>query len=802
MPSAQSLLTTIEPSVPVEVAAENHVSVFNAPSEALPATEGIVTATSSFAEDPASSAQDSVVPSTDLSIPAPQLLSNNAQQPPSTNASPNDPTSLPATAVAETGMASNNAQAETTENVTTSSPPTTQLESANLESQQVSPTNHPAPGDVDQEMTDSAMPAKVAREREDDDDDSVEPSAKRTKTDTTEASPSESTPQVPAPATTSDPSTSTATNGFQQPEAPSTGDSGSLTGDFGPMTDLRQKRLLEGMRNFKKSKNASAFTKPVDHVAMNLPRYPEVIKSPMDLSTMEQKLKDGGYTSVNEYVADFNTMVQNSITFNGQSHPVSQSGMILRAQLVAQLKKLPRVSESAPPPAPKKAKRDSLPDLTREPKRRDSQRHSLGAAQTPGTPHATGPDGVPIIRRESAVGDRPKRKLVKPAPKELAYAKPQKKKYRAELKFAEDVLVEMKRPRYHGFSFAFLNPVDPVVLSIPDYHKIIKYPMDVSTITEKLSQNQYENLKEFENDFRLIFKNCYKFNPTGTGVNAMGKQYEDLFNTEMAKKNERIAAYAPPSTAASPAADSDESEEEEDEDEIEEEDRQAKIKDLTAQLAEFTQKIQSLSAGPPKGAKAGKKSKTKAGKGGNHKSSKRSSGVAPVASKKEKKEKPKSKPKPKLKQLTNAQKEEIATRIGELPTEEIAKVAEKIKSSLRMMGKPVPPDDELEFQIDDIPEDLLNELYLKVRRLGSVAKSSEQPEYEDDEYDSPPPVKSRDNAKPKKNKPMSKDQQENQISRLQNQLATFQGQPAGDTMFPSKSTPLHLNCNEADHLQT
>jgi len=37
--------------------------------------------------------------------------------------------------------------------------------------------------------------------------------------------------------------------------------------------------------------------------------------------------------------------------------------------------------------------------------------------------------------------------------------------------------------------------------------------MDLGTVKHKLTNNLYEKAKDFEEDVRLIFKNCYKFNP-------------------------------------------------------------------------------------------------------------------------------------------------------------------------------------------------------------------------------------------------------------------------------------------------
>lgn len=78
--------------------------------------------------------------------------------------------------------------------------------------------------------------------------------------------------------------------------------------------------------------------------------------------------------------------------------------------------------------------------------------------------------------------------------------------------------------------------MDPVALNCPSYFKIIKEPMDLSTVQEKMNNNAYETADEFESDVRLIFKNCYRFNPDGTPVNKMGKRLEAIFDKKWAEK--------------------------------------------------------------------------------------------------------------------------------------------------------------------------------------------------------------------------------------------------------------------------
>ena len=67
-------------------------------------------------------------------------------------------------------------------------------------------------------------------------------------------------------------------------------------------------------------------------------------------------------------------------------------------------------------------------------------------------------------------------------------------------------------------AYLFHKPVDPNELGIPDYPKIIKNPMDFSTIKKKLSNNLYTNFKQFNDDIKLTFDNCFLYNGANTSV--------------------------------------------------------------------------------------------------------------------------------------------------------------------------------------------------------------------------------------------------------------------------------------------
>lgn len=54
---------------------------------------------------------------------------------------------------------------------------------------------------------------------------------------------------------------------------------------------------------------------------------------------------------------------------------------------------------------------------------------------------------------------------------------------------------------------------------VPDYYKIIKNPMDLSTIKKRLQEDycMYTKPEDFVADFRLIFQNCAEFNEVRRG---------------------------------------------------------------------------------------------------------------------------------------------------------------------------------------------------------------------------------------------------------------------------------------------
>merc|ERR1711934_271889 len=57
-------------------------------------------------------------------------------------------------------------------------------------------------------------------------------------------------------------------------------------------------------KNLIANKNGGPFAIPVDYVALGIPHYPDIIKKPMDLGTVQKRLTSGQYTNVDEWIKD------------------------------------------------------------------------------------------------------------------------------------------------------------------------------------------------------------------------------------------------------------------------------------------------------------------------------------------------------------------------------------------------------------------------------------------------------------------------------------------------------------------
>lgn len=119
-----------------------------------------------------------------------------------------------------------------------------------------------------------------------------------------------------------------------------------------------------------------------------------------------------------------------------------------------------------------------------------------------------------------------------------------KEKLSESLKSCNEILKELFSKKHSGYAWPFYKPVDAKMLGLHDYHEIIKKPMDLGTVKRKMDEREYKTAAEFEGDVRLIFTNCYKYNPPDHDVVKMGRKLQDVFEMRFANiPDEPVTTY-------------------------------------------------------------------------------------------------------------------------------------------------------------------------------------------------------------------------------------------------------------------
>ncbi|XP_076854238.1 bromodomain-containing protein 3b isoform X4 [Brachyhypopomus gauderio] len=159
------------------------------------------------------------------------------------------------------------------------------------------------------------------------------------------------------------------------------------------------------------------------------------------------------------------------------------------------------------------------------------------------------PPGKVVSRREST--GRP----IKPPKKDLEDGEPlqpgnKKSKLNEHLKYCDTILKEMLSKKHAAYAWPFYKPVDAEALELHDYHEIIKQPMDLSTVKKKMDSREYQDAQSFAADVRLMFSNCYKYNPPDHEVVAMARKLQDVFEMRFAKMPDEPAEPSSPGASS------------------------------------------------------------------------------------------------------------------------------------------------------------------------------------------------------------------------------------------------------------
>jgi len=104
-------------------------------------------------------------------------------------------------------------------------------------------------------------------------------------------------------------------------------------------SDLK-KRCIEVLKGLQSHEYAWVFANPVDPVELNLADYFDIIRNPMDLGTIQKRIDNGLYHSVEEFAADVNLTFDNALLYNHEGTPVNEMALKMKTKFAVDYEKV------------------------------------------------------------------------------------------------------------------------------------------------------------------------------------------------------------------------------------------------------------------------------------------------------------------------------------------------------------------------------------------------------------------------------------------------------------------------------
>ncbi|KAF3848839.1 hypothetical protein F7725_015336 [Dissostichus mawsoni] len=351
-----------------------------------------------------------------------------------------------------------------------------------------------------------------------------------------------------------------------------------------PSTPGRRTNQLQYMHNVVikslwKHQFAWPFYQPVDAVALGLPDYHKIITSPMDLGTIKKRLENNFYWSASDCMQDFNTMFTNCYIYNKPTDDIVLMALAVEKVFLQKVSQMPQGEvEISPQVAKGKGKKSSTPggeNVTADTcstAASPTSQPSLSCTTSSSPPAAQHPTLTTLKKKHvKRKGDLPsdfssagftslsdlsggkRRRESTDLGQELSEENNQ-------LQYCSDILKEMLSRKHVAHAWPFYKPVDAEALQLHDYHLIIKYPMDLGTVKvsavhhtraahSKMSEGQYTDAQGFAADVRLIFSNCYKYNPPNHNVVTQARKLQGVFEKWFAKMPDEPVEMPSPKSA-------------------------------------------------------------------------------------------------------------------------------------------------------------------------------------------------------------------------------------------------------------
>ncbi|XP_034751583.1 bromodomain-containing protein 3-like isoform X2 [Etheostoma cragini] len=285
------------------------------------------------------------------------------------------------------------------------------------------------------------------------------------------------------------------------------------------------------------------FHQPVDAVSLGLPDYHTIITSPMDLGTIKKRLENNYYWSASECMQDFNTMFTNCYIYNKPTDDIVLMALAVEKIFLQKVALMPqREVEVSSYAAKGKGRKSSTPENVTTCSSATTPTSQPSSSYTPSSSSPTPRNHSHNATKKKGL----KRKVGSPTDTETEH-----RKLSEPLRYCNDILTEMLSKKYVAYAWPFYKPVDVDALGLHDYRDIIKYPMDLGTVKKKLNGGEYQDEQAFAADVRLVFSNCYKYNPPNHFVVTGAKKLQGVFETRFAKMPDVPVESLSPVTAVS-----------------------------------------------------------------------------------------------------------------------------------------------------------------------------------------------------------------------------------------------------------
>ncbi|KAH3680577.1 hypothetical protein WICMUC_000251 [Wickerhamomyces mucosus] len=231
-----------------------------------------------------------------------------------------------------------------------------------------------------------------------------------------------------------------------------------------------------------------------------LPDYYEIIKSPISLNEIDERVKSNKYQSILQFLNDFKLLFTNAETFNEIDSEVSQNAKKIYEFVQIKSNEYLKISKEQEKQPPKiKIKLPINPS---------SKGTTLTTKEVDLKQQQPEPKPEPEPEPEQVQLSPFKKQLLKIVNELIAY---------------KENDIEITLP--------FIEEIDRE--NFPDYYKLIKQPMTLNLIVKNIHASKYRNIDQFANHLKLIWSNAKLFNEEGSLIYNDALILEKLSNSKI-----------------------------------------------------------------------------------------------------------------------------------------------------------------------------------------------------------------------------------------------------------------------------